>query len=166
MHIIPGFEHLPRKFKTARLFIIIFGAASSGFFLICFLTMFLNSLMSRGQDNETARLVMPWMLVFIVMGLSFLFFGIRFPKIKRNKFKWFLLLSLLLDAFMVAYILSVFLLAPPSSEPRSQLDTIVIVIAMTITCLGIAALLLGFEIFVGKKIRRIERIEAEVEAIV
>lgn len=168
MHIIPGFNHLPRKFKTTRLFIIIFGSACSGFFLIGFLLMLMSSLMSSTQDNTITYLVLPWMIVFIIMGFSFLFFGIRFPKVKRNKFRWFLLLSILLDVLMVAYFLSVLLLAPESTstQPHSPFDDIVIAVVMTITCSGIATLLLGFEIFVGKKIRNIERIEAELKTSV
>jgi hypothetical protein len=162
MHIIPGFEHLPRKFKTARLFIIIFGSACTGFFLLCSLSMTLSSLMSPTQDYSTLNLVLPWMIVFFIMGLCFLFFGIRLPKVKRNKFRWFLILSIMMDALMAAYIIFSCLLASKADNPVHPFEQILMVVVLTISCLGIIAILLGFEIFVGKKICAIERAEAEL----
>jgi uncharacterized membrane protein YozB (DUF420 family) len=162
MHIIPGFEHLPRKFKTARLFIIIFGSACTVFFLLNFLAILPASMKSPEGSNEETKLMLPWMIAFIVMGLSFLFFGIRFPKVKRNKFRWFLMLSILMDVIMAAYILFSCLLVSKADKPVRPFEHILMIVVLTISCLALIAILLGFEIFVGKKIRAIERAEAEL----
>lgn len=150
----PEFQLTPRENVITRRLLILFGSVVTGIFLFCLTIIGLNYLSLNDNEVSTILYMAPWMLCFAVLGIAYLFYGIHFQKLKSHRLRWFLLLSILLDALTGAYMRLIFLRKPTSD---SQFEGIVSMFFMISACLIIIAFLLTFQIIVGKKLWAIDK---------